>query len=811
MPTGSGVMYSEGGMVYISGVPIMEGSWPAPSPDGTKIAVSGVTLANADGSGATPGPVGSQPAWASATSLYVSGGSIELVNVVTGSRSLVVSGAASFPTMTAEGRLAYLNGAGQVFIQGSGPVPGVVTGSRPAIAGGWVLYAGGGGLMVAPTDGGSPPMALGMSGTDPAWGGASGGFTPPSPPQPVEITGLDPEVPVPGQEAVILGSGFDAIIASNTTVFFPTAGGEVEVDVLAITATSIRVLVPRGVAAGMIRVATRTSEATFPYTPMFGSVAVMAVTPWGTPVSGLGVALTGAGPDAASGVTGADGSLFLDGVPAGDYTAAYTAPAGFSITGTPPTALAVTTDVLSVEVQATPEVRKLTISPAAPKVEVGSSVEVMLQPLDINGAVIPQIDQVTWASSSAGLNATGSTLTGTLTGVSPSATTGDALFRVFVNGTGADFFATVTSYIEGTLTLGAAAPAPAEAQDAPQAAPEPVRPVEVELKQGSTVLKRTESDANGHYRFRELMAGTFTVKPLPRADYKGFSPSSKNVTLGGGNPTGRADFAVLKEVVEEEEPGGGGLDGKILVFNDLNLFDNTSAANPDNKQFYRNLTTLGSGSRGSGTSVLVDQGRNSSSAIGSSAIAEWSGQGLTTSTMLSSSGTLTSISPNVRVLFLWIPRVVYTTAELNTLKAFVDEGGVLIFVGEYSSFYGGSGFSTQNQFLSDMGSGMTVVSASIDCGYNTLPASSLGPHSVVSGLSSITMACSALLIPAAGDVVIYYDLGGTQVLAAATGVSVAPLPAPPAGAPALSLITREVLSTDPTGADLVGPKGVPRR
>ena len=87
----------------------------------------------------------------------------------------------------------------------------------------------------------------------------------------------------------------------------------------------------------------------------------------------------------------------------------------------------------------------------------------------------------------------------------------------------------------------------------------------------------------------------------------------------------------------------------------------------------------------------------------------------------------------------------------------------------------------------------------------------LGPHSVVSGLSSITMACSALLIPAAGDVVIYYDLGGTQVLAAATGVSVAPLPAPPAGAPALSLITREVLSTDPTGADLVGPKGVPRR
>ena len=55
VPLGSGVMYGEGGMVYISGVPIMSGSWPAPSPDGTKIAVSGVLLANADGSGETEG------------------------------------------------------------------------------------------------------------------------------------------------------------------------------------------------------------------------------------------------------------------------------------------------------------------------------------------------------------------------------------------------------------------------------------------------------------------------------------------------------------------------------------------------------------------------------------------------------------------------------------------------------------------------------------------------------------------------------------------------------------------------------------
>ena len=115
-------------------------------------------------------------------------------------------------------------------------------------------------------------------------------------------------------------------------MFFPTSEGEVEVGVLEITATSIRVVVPRGVAAGEIRVATLTSEATFPYTPIFGSVAVTAVTPWGAPVAGLGVVLTQGGTEEASGVTDASGSLFLDGILAGDYTAAYAAPAGFAIT-----------------------------------------------------------------------------------------------------------------------------------------------------------------------------------------------------------------------------------------------------------------------------------------------------------------------------------------------------------------------------------------------------------------------------------------------------------------------------------------------
>ena len=125
-----------------------------------------------------------------------------------------------------------------------------------------------------------------------------------APPAAIQITGLDPSTPVPGQEAQILGSGLDPIIAANTRVFFPVDGGEVEVDIIEITATSIRFLVPRGVRAVDIRVATLTSEATFPYTPMFGSVALTATTPWGAPVAGVGLALSPAGSEAASGFYG---------------------------------------------------------------------------------------------------------------------------------------------------------------------------------------------------------------------------------------------------------------------------------------------------------------------------------------------------------------------------------------------------------------------------------------------------------------------------------------------------------------------------
>ena len=562
VPTGSGVMYGEGGMIYISGVPIMNGSWPAPSPDGTKIAADGggtILLANADGSGESEGPAGSQPAWAGGTSLFVSGGSIERVDVVSGSRSRVISGTATFPTVTDAGRLAYLGSGGQVFIQGAGPIAGVVTDSRPAIAGGWVLFAGAGGLMVAPVDGRSPVMPLGMSGTDPAWGSASGGFTPPAPPPAVQITGFDPATPIPGQEATILGSGFDPIIASNTRVFFPVDGGEVEVDILRITATTIRVLVPRSVRAGNVRVATLSSEATFPYTPMFGSVALTAATPWGAPVAGVGLSLSQAGAETASGVTGPDGSLFLDGILAGDYSAAYTAAAGFPITNTPPATVTVGTDVLNVEVQATPEVRRITVSPAVPTVEVGSSVTVSLEPLDINGNVIPQVDQVTWTGSSPSVRASGTTLVGTLTGVRPSVAPGDALFRVFVNGTGADFFATVTSYIEGTFTLPAAAAAPGEAA----AAAEEIQVIEIDLAQGDQVVQKAETGPDGRYRFSGLLGGTYKVKPLPRATYKGYSPGSASVTLDGTNPTGRADFGVLRVKVDD---GGPAPTGGILIY-----------------------------------------------------------------------------------------------------------------------------------------------------------------------------------------------------------------------------------------------------
>jgi hypothetical protein len=212
----------------------------------------------------------------------------------------------------------------------------------------------------------------------------------------------------------------------------------------------------------------------------------------------------------------------------------------------------------------------------------------------------------------------------------------------------------------------------------------------------------------------------------------------------------------------------------------VNVLDDTAMLNPNNVLMLQNLLGYpAAGPRASGTVVLVDGGHApvcGSAFCGSSfgtfaSVAAGVGFTVTVDT----SGNLSSIPGNVKVLVLWVPTTFYSTAEINAMKAFATQGGRIVFVGEHSGFYG-SGFPAQNDFLSKMGAVMTNVGNQIDCGYNLLPGSSLRTHQITTGMTDVTMACSSEILLGPNDFALYYDSSNTRVLSGVAKIDTVPLP-----------------------------------
>ena len=116
----------------------------------------------------------------------------------------------------------------------------------------------------------------------------------------------------------------------------------------------------------------------------------------------------------------------------------------------------------------------------------------------------------------------------------------------------------------------------------------------------------------------------------------------------------------------------------------------------------------------------------------------------------------------MKVIFLWNPLVAYTVPEINAFKQFAADGGRLVFVGEWDGYYG-AGIALENAFLLNMGAVMTNIGQAIDCGYNTLPAASLRPHEVTTGMTGVTIACASVIVPGPTDFPLYYDLSNTKL------------------------------------------------
>ncbi|MEE8116543.1 MAG: hypothetical protein V3T28_05475, partial [Gemmatimonadales bacterium] len=217
----------------------------------------------------------------------------------------------------------------------------------------------------------------------------------------------------------------------------------------------------------------------------------------------------------------------------------------------------------------------------------------------------------------------------------------------------------------------------------------------------------------------------------------------------------------------------------VVVFNDVNIFDQTAMADPNNVRLVQNLVVFTtSGARDAGSVVQFDRGR--SSACGSfcneTALATMrsviTGAGKTITDVTSTSGSITDIPAAVKVVFLWLPLVPYTAVEITTFKQFAAQGGRIVFIGEWDGFYTATGIATENQFLTDMGAVLRNTGGAVDCGRQVLTQTSLRQHQITTGLTGLSIACASVIVPGQTDFPLFFDLSNTQVLAGVARVDV---------------------------------------
>jgi hypothetical protein len=232
--------------------------------------------------------------------------------------------------------------------------------------------------------------------------------------------------------------------------------------------------------------------------------------------------------------------------------------------------------------------------------------------------------------------------------------------------------------------------------------------------------------------------------------------------------------------------------GDLVVVDDINPFDNTGMQNPNNPLLITNIVSFTTTApRGSGTVVWMDYGRNSKcvgycgdATIYSTMYSLIESAGLSITEISSTSGSLTSIDADVKLVFLWNPEVAYTLDEVNAFRKFASEGGRIVFLGEWGGYYGATGIDVENSFLVGMGAQMTNTGAEVDCGYTDLPASSLRPDQVTTGMTGVRMACASVITPGPEDFPLWYDSTNTQLLAGVAAIQTAPLTALPDPPPA---------------------------
>jgi hypothetical protein len=225
----------------------------------------------------------------------------------------------------------------------------------------------------------------------------------------------------------------------------------------------------------------------------------------------------------------------------------------------------------------------------------------------------------------------------------------------------------------------------------------------------------------------------------------------------------------------------------LILIADINAFDNPSSAWPDNTLFEKNLVDYrGRGPRSAMKRVLFHIGHGFGCVPFASCFQVKPGPTVL-ETNIRSAGyevtegndaalPLTNIAPDVKVIFLFWPSVVYTAAEVASLKTFAQQGGRIIYV--YEQDNGPQTLTkVQNAFLQGIGSATRAVAGSFACASpgtsrRLLPQSSLREHQVTAGLTGLLVGCASQYTVGAGDFPLIFDQLGTHVIAAVSPIGV---------------------------------------
>ena len=206
----------------------------------------------------------------------------------------------------------------------------------------------------------------------------------------------------------------------------------------------------------------------------------------------------------------------------------------------------------------------------------------------------------------------------------------------------------------------------------------------------------------------------------------------------------------------------------IVVIDDSNIFDNRALNTAGNVALALNLAIMPTGGvRGSETVVQLDCGRAGQGVGDNSEFCTFDmsnfkqvmqAAGLTVRQTASTSGSLSSVPGDVRMLILLTPCQAYTATEVNAISSFISEGGRLVLLGDWTDHYGLCR-SVENGLLQNLGAATRSVNGAHECDQTTqsVQSGSIRNHLLMTGVQSLTVFCASSLQLGSSDVPLFSD------------------------------------------------------